>query len=220
VVVKRRLSRAEAKAVTRQRVLDAAESAFASEGFGGASLDRIAEGAGLTRGAIYSSFRDKADLFGAVLDRRLERRTTEIAELIEGAGDAAGFVSVLRSAQRAGARHDEAIRWAMLYDEYRLFALRHPKARRRLAEHERLERDRYVDAIRHFNAQLDSAPLVDERLVAAMLLALDQGLHRQHRIAPDDVPGHAFADAVELLFRAAAAVARAGLHDPSPTGHR
>ena len=62
VAVKRRLSRAEAKAVTRQRVLDAAEAAFADEGFGGASLDRIAEAAGLTRGAIYSSFRDKADV--------------------------------------------------------------------------------------------------------------------------------------------------------------
>ena len=209
VPVKRRLSRAEAKAVTRQRVLDAAEAAFAHEGFGAASLDRIAEAAGLTRGAIYSSFRDKADLFGAVLDRRLERRAAEIAEVIDGAGGASRFVDAMRSPDWA-VRDDETDRWAMLYDEYRLFALRHPTARARLAEHERLERDRYVDAIRHFWTQLDSAPPVDERLVAAMLLALDHGLYRQHRIDPDDVPRQAFANAVELLFRAAAAVAATG----------
>lgn len=207
MAVKRRLSRAEAKAATRQRVLDAAESAFADEGFGGASLDRIAEAAGLTRGAIYSSFRDKADLFGAVLDRRLERRTAEIAEAIDGAGDAPSFVDLMRSADWADARDTETTRWAMLYDEYRLFALRHPSARTRLAKHERLERDKYVDAVRHFNAQLGSAPPIGERLVAAILLALDHGLYRQHCIDPDDVTRHAFADAVELLFRAAAAAA-------------
>ena len=216
VAVKRRLSRAEAKTVTRQRVLDAAEAAFAGEGFGGASLDRIAEAAGLTRGAIYSNFRDKADLFGAVLDRRLERRTAEIAGVIGDAEDPAQFVDVLRSPRWADDRDAETARWAMLYDEYRLFALRHPSALARLAKHERLERDRYVDAIRHFTSQLGGAPAVDERLAAAMLLALDHGLYRQHRIDPEDVPRQAFANAVELLFRAAAAVAATEPSDAAP----
>ena len=207
VAVKRRLSRDEAKAATRERVLDAAESSFAEEGFGGASLDRIADAAGLTRGAIYSSFRDKADLFGAVLDRRLERRSAEIAEAMASTGDTVAFVSLLRSPAWTRGRDRETIRWAMLYDEYRLFALRNPTARTRLAKHEQLERDRYVDAIRRFTSELVGAPPADERLVAAMLVALDQGLYRQHRIAPDDVTRHAFADAVDLLLRAASAVA-------------
>lgn len=204
--------------MTRQRVLDAAEVAFADEGFGGASLDRIAEAAGLTRGAIYSSFRDKAELFAAVLDRRLERRTAEIADAIGGAEDPAQFVDVLRSPRWADDRDAETARWAMLYDEYRLFALRHPSALARLAKHERLERDRYVDAIRHFTSQLGGASAVDERLAAAMLLALDHGLYRQYRIDPEDVSRQAFANAVELLFRAAAAMAATELRDNLRSG--
>lgn len=192
--------------MTRERVLDAAEAAFAAEGFGGASLDRIADAAGLTRGAIYSSFADKADLFGAVLDRRLTRRSREISDAIAGAGDASSFVEVLRTAEWADGRNVDATRWSMLYDEYRLFALRNPAARERLARHERLERDRYLEAIRYFNAQLPNDPPIDERLGAAILLALDHGLYRQHRIDPDDVPARAFADAIDFLLRAAIAL--------------
>jgi AcrR family transcriptional regulator len=209
----RRLSRSESKAATRARVLDAAETAFAAEGFGGASLDRIAEAAGLTRGAIYSSFRDKADLFAAVLDRRLARRSDEIADAIAAAGDASGFVDALRSEAWADGSADGAVRWSMLYDEYRLFALRNPSASEHLARHERLERDLYAEAIRHFNRQLPRSPDIDERLAAAMLLALDHGLYRQHRIDPEDVSERAFADAVELLLRASAALA----NQPAPS---
>lgn len=101
----------------------------------------------------------------------------------------------------------------MLYDEFRLFALRNPTAASRFARSERLERDRYVDAIRHFTSQLDTPPPIDERLAAAIILALDQGLYRQHRLDPEDVPKTPFADAIELLFRAA--VALAGSNDPA-----
>ena len=211
----RRLSRTDAQALTRQRLLDAAEAAFASEGFGGASLDRIAEAAGLTRGAIYSNFADKADLFAAVLDRRLERRAEEIAEAIAAAGDPGSFVDAMRRPEWSAGRSDEATRWAMLYDEFRLFALRNPHAAERLAQSERLERDHYVGAIRHFMAQLGVTLRIDERLAAAMLLALDHGLYRQHRLDPDDVPATAFADALEVLFRAAAALA-----PPAPATRR
>jgi AcrR family transcriptional regulator len=203
----RRLSRADTQAETRRRLLDAAEAAFASEGFGGTSLDRIAEGAGLTRGAIYSNFRDKADLFAAVLDRRLERRADEIAEAIAVAGDPGSFIDAMRRPEWSASRSDDATRWAMLYDEFRLFALRNPHAAERLAQSERLERDRYSDAIRHFTTQLGVTLAMDERVVAAMLLALDHGLYRQHRLDPDDVPATAFADALDVLLRAAIALA-------------
>lgn len=217
----RRLSRAESKLETRHRVLDAAAAMFAAEGFGGASLDRIADAAGLTRGAIYSSFRDKADLFGAVLDRRLERRGAEIAAAVADVDAAAMFVDALRSAEWADGQHNDTTTWSLLYDEFRLFALRNPGGRTQLARYERLERDRYVDAVRHFNSQLGIESVVDERLAAAILLALDHGLYRQHRIDPDDVPKSAFADAVDLLLRAAAALAsQPALEVRKPNGRK
>ncbi len=54
---------------TRSHILDAAELVFEQHGVSGASLHAIAKAAGLTRGAIYWHFRDKADLFNAMMAR-------------------------------------------------------------------------------------------------------------------------------------------------------
>jgi TetR/AcrR family acrAB operon transcriptional repressor len=54
---------------TRASLLDAAERLFLAKGVSGTSLNDIAVAAGTTRGAIYWHFRDKADLFNAMMDR-------------------------------------------------------------------------------------------------------------------------------------------------------
>jgi len=55
--------------LTRSRLLDAAERMFERHGVSGTSLQDIAAEAGVTRGAIYWHFRDKADLFNAMMER-------------------------------------------------------------------------------------------------------------------------------------------------------
>jgi AcrR family transcriptional regulator len=69
VVATARPSRAEKKAATRERLLKAAERIATREGFARLSLDRVAESAGLTKGAIYSNFESKEDLLLQVADR-------------------------------------------------------------------------------------------------------------------------------------------------------
>ncbi|WP_213958499.1 TetR family transcriptional regulator [Variovorax sp. dw_954] len=54
---------------TRHRLLDAAELLFQQQGVSSTSLQQIAEHAGATRGAVYWHFKDKADLFHAMLER-------------------------------------------------------------------------------------------------------------------------------------------------------
>ena len=54
---------------TRQQLLDAAEHVFLAQGVAGTSLNDIAVAAGTTRGAIYWHFKDKADLFNAMMER-------------------------------------------------------------------------------------------------------------------------------------------------------
>lgn len=54
---------------TRQKLLDTAESLFQANGVSRTSLQDIATGAGTTRGAIYWHFKDKADMFNAMLER-------------------------------------------------------------------------------------------------------------------------------------------------------
>jgi TetR/AcrR family acrAB operon transcriptional repressor len=54
---------------TRNRILDTAERVFLKRGVSRTSLDDIAEAAGVTRGAIYWHFKNKADLFEAMMER-------------------------------------------------------------------------------------------------------------------------------------------------------
>ena len=54
---------------TRNSLIDAAENVFLDKGVSRASLSDIAHAAGATRGAIYWHFKDKVDLFGAMMER-------------------------------------------------------------------------------------------------------------------------------------------------------
>jgi TetR/AcrR family acrAB operon transcriptional repressor len=63
-----RKTKEEAEA-TRRSLLDAAEHVFHARGVAGTSLQHIAEAAGVTRGAVYWHFKDKAELFNAMMDR-------------------------------------------------------------------------------------------------------------------------------------------------------
>ncbi|HZV66577.1 MAG TPA: TetR family transcriptional regulator, partial [Telluria sp.] len=54
---------------TRASILDAAELLFVQQGVSGTTLQHIASAAGVTRGAIYWHFKDKAELFDAMMER-------------------------------------------------------------------------------------------------------------------------------------------------------
>jgi AcrR family transcriptional regulator len=77
-----RVTRSERKARTRQDLLLAARAVFLRRGFHGASLDEIAEEAGYTKGAVYSNFAGKDDLYLALLDAHYDARIAAYVELM------------------------------------------------------------------------------------------------------------------------------------------
>jgi AcrR family transcriptional regulator len=109
---------------------------FARRGFEGASLEEIAEAAGFTRGAIYKNFDGKEDLFFAVADRDFADRLRTLSERL--AHDQAFGPVDLATLWRdtiIGSTDDLA-----LHMEVRLYALRNPTVKARLAEHQRATR--------------------------------------------------------------------------------
>ncbi|MTV24973.1 TetR/AcrR family transcriptional regulator [Nitriliruptoraceae bacterium ZYF776] len=64
-------TRSQRQEATREALVLAALVAFTRDGFHGANLERIANDAGYSKGAVYSNFDGKADLFLAVMDRNL-----------------------------------------------------------------------------------------------------------------------------------------------------
>ena len=69
------------RAMTRQHLLDAAAIVFARDGFHGSTLDEVAATAGFTKGAVYSNFKSKDDLFLELLDDRVDRQFAVVTEI-------------------------------------------------------------------------------------------------------------------------------------------
>jgi AcrR family transcriptional regulator len=83
---------------TRRRLVAAARELFGARGYAGVGTEEIVRAAGVSRGALYHQFRDKADLFAAVA----EQIEAEIAERI--GADASGAAADPAAALRIGAR--------------------------------------------------------------------------------------------------------------------
>lgn len=73
--------------LTRSALLDAAECLFQERGVSRTSLADIARAAGVTRGAVYWHFKDKADLFGAMLERVTLPLEADMGRLLAAEGD-------------------------------------------------------------------------------------------------------------------------------------
>jgi AcrR family transcriptional regulator len=75
------------RAVREQQLLELAEALFAERGYAGASMDELARRAGVTKPVVYELFGSKEGLFGACVDRSIERLATEIAAAVRAEDD-------------------------------------------------------------------------------------------------------------------------------------
>ena len=83
-----RLTRGQSRARTRERLLASAAVVFAREGYAGASVDRIAEEAGYSKGALYSNFASKEELFFELFDYYAGGQAEELCRRLDAAADA------------------------------------------------------------------------------------------------------------------------------------
>jgi AcrR family transcriptional regulator len=134
VSIPKRKTRAEQAEQIRSRLLTAARTVFVRDGYHAASLDEVVRLAGLTKGAVYSRFASKADLFLALLEERVTMRNAEVSST-RRAG-ARGVEAMYRQWLRR-TRQDEA--WTLLVLEFRIAAARNPELNARYAAiHSRL----------------------------------------------------------------------------------
>ena len=120
---------------TRNRLLTAAYEVFAEEGFGRASVERICERAGYTRGAFYSNFHSLDELFLALWEQRSAAMLADVRGALESvAADGVRDVhDAVRRLERA-VPLEEA--WFRISAEFTAHALRTPGLRRAVAARE------------------------------------------------------------------------------------
>jgi AcrR family transcriptional regulator len=128
------LTRGERKARTREELLAAGDRLFRESGFHGTSLDLVAASAGYTKGAVYSNFASKEDLFFAIYERRVEEAFARNSEALADASEEAP----LELTRAVLSRSDPG--WMAVFFEFWAHALRNPELRTRfLALHRRAQ---------------------------------------------------------------------------------
>jgi len=175
---KRALSTQEARtAATRHRLLAAAETVFARNGFEAARLEDIAALAGYTRGAFYAHFEGKEDIFFALLEQWVAERIGEVNAVLEKQKNPQARLRALRD-HYTHSRKDR--RLVLLSLEFKLFALRHPETHARLrARHERL-RACGGDFVRRVSEDLGRKLPIPSIAAATGLGALSNALVLEH----------------------------------------
>ncbi|MEM7322104.1 MAG: TetR/AcrR family transcriptional regulator [Actinomycetota bacterium] len=203
---RRRQSRAEQQAETRTRLLDAAESLFASSGIGQTSIEEICETAGFSRGAFYSNFEDRDDLVMSLLQRHLQRSMDEVTTIYD---DGPGrFIDGLVERED---RASEAQATASV--EYVLYATRSEQGRARLRELNRWMADQTAEVASATLEQLGVADAITGEGAAKILLALDEGFALLRLIDPERYPLGIWGETVRFLADAVVAMARQQTED-------
>ncbi|MFI9508307.1 TetR/AcrR family transcriptional regulator [Nocardia sp. NPDC052566] len=123
------------RAETRNRLLTAAYEAFADEGFGRSTVEKVCERAGFTRGAFYSNFGSLDELFLAMWEQRSAQLLTDVrATLDEISVERVTDVRTAVDRLTRAVPIDEA--WYRITAEFTAHALRTPELRRVMAARE------------------------------------------------------------------------------------
>jgi AcrR family transcriptional regulator len=181
-----RLSRAERREQTRQELLTAAEACFVTRGFHATSVDQVAERAGYTKGAVYSNFAAKEDLFFAVYERRVERVLTEVVPGLRQAGAERAFDQLATGAIQ---RRDRDDGWRAVFFEFWAHVLRHPELRERFAAIHARFLEPLADGVRQLAEDRGLALLSDVTAsqVAVAWNAMEVGLAMERLTQPQTV---------------------------------
>ncbi|XAH24190.1 TetR family transcriptional regulator [Xylophilus sp. GW821-FHT01B05] len=215
---------------TRSQLLDAAEKLFHDQGVSRTSLHDIAAAAGTTRGAIYWHFKDKADLFNAMMERVTLPLENSVYQV--GKDPMVDPVAQIRTSMRRALHvvaHDVQVRTVFEIATHKVEyvgELQAVKARHLAARTECLLH--VADGLQHAAARAGRSLPVPVDLAAQGLHALVDGLIQNWLLAPEAFDLCAAGDAVLDLYltglgfgtvAAPATAATVADAEPSPPAH-
>ncbi|WP_027803416.1 TetR/AcrR family transcriptional regulator [Paraburkholderia dilworthii] len=193
---RQRLTREQSKDQTRQRLLDAAQAIFMKKGFVAASVEDIAGAAGYTRGAFYSNFRSKNELFLELLRRDHETMQAGLRAIFE---NAATREEMEERVMRYYSNLHRENKCFLLWVEAKLLAARDGRFRLRFNAflHEKLEQ--LAAYVREFSARVGTPLPLPPEMLAMGLMGLCDGVQFFYTVDPQNVPSE-MAEAVLAGF--------------------
>ena len=186
-----RMTRAESQAQTRTQLVKTARQLFFDDGYHPTSLEKVADAAGFSKGAVYSNFRNKDELCIAVLDEVRGERLGEILEIMAKPDTASRVEGLQAWAERVIG--DPA--WTSLEAEFAAHARHNEQLRDELASRLKAILQMLTGAAESAD---NSAPPWPGGETATVMLALGVGLGLLRSIDPS-VPVDGLVDVLRLV---------------------
>jgi AcrR family transcriptional regulator len=199
---KPRPNREEKKAATREALLEAATRVFARQGYVATSVDEVAWEAGMTKGAVYSNFASKDDLFAAVVERHQDRRMLAILDTVDPSRPAAE--EALQAAEQFAAAIDPE--FFMLTLEYIMYAARHPEGHRAMRERDRRMKKTIAERLEHFVAEGNFPLIMPAEDMVTAFFAIGSGVELERLNNPEETPGDLYSTMLTIFVRGIQAV--------------
>jgi AcrR family transcriptional regulator len=184
------------RAEVRERLLAAAMTVFTQRGYDHSSLEQVAAAAGFSKGAVYSNFASKDELFLALMDRQVQDFVKRVRTELSAASEAESRGSLAGNALTALLTRDRE--WQLLFMDYVQRAARDPVIREQLAAHRSRLRELIADTVRAVGAAKGNHQ-IDPESTAVTILALSNGLAIERLIDPDAVPATLFGTILGML---------------------
>jgi AcrR family transcriptional regulator len=198
----KRETRAERQARTRAELLLTAAGVFARRGYGGASVEQIAEEAGYSHGAVYSNFDGKADLFLTVFEDYMAERARELADTQAALPPEAPLEERARALadqwMERFARDRESF---VLHMEFIAHAGRDPELAGRFGARSAALREAISGYIAAYQEEAGVRLALSPDDLALTMRALGIGLAIEALVGPESVREDLYGDFVELLVR-------------------
>ena len=168
---------------TQARLLDAAEEVFVRDGYEGAQLDEIAATAGRSKGAVYTHFKSKEDLFLVLFEHRTRSYIERLMKSLRTCTNRKQSLAAFREFY-IGLVHDRS--WSILTLEFKLFALRHPESKERLRKAFEMSKTANDDArYEQMFGQLRDREKAENDLALLALGPIVSGLMLESHFEPD-----------------------------------
>ncbi len=194
----KRLSRDERKARTRVQLIEAAARVFGRKGYRAATVDDVAQEAGFTKGAFYSNFDSKDDVFLALVEDRSHNWTIAAANAYTGDGP------IIERLQHGGEvltrMVEEEADWMLLSYELWSHSVRDPQLRKRVGDAYEDCREVIASLIRDVEREVGAEVPMPADYLAAMIIAMTEGFVLQRLADPERLPARLLADNLNLIF--------------------
>ena len=176
-----RLTRSESQARTRAHLVATARDLFLADGYAATSLEKVADEAGYSKGAVYSNFKNKKELCLEVLGLIHATKGQEIAEAL-GGGDT--MEERLEAFQAWAEKTLGDVGWTMLEFELIVLSRHDPELRDALTATLGVAREITVTLLKSFTDSLGVVLPVPAEDAAGGILSLGVGLGIQRAIDP------------------------------------